>query len=371
MTASKSKNTTQNKALADVLFPTEEQQQITESILQIPPEQRRLHTDSYDFTVSTLVDYLKTKRIRIPDYQRRYVWSDAQASRLIESLIIQCPIPIIYLNQEKDESLAVIDGNQRLTTLRRYLNNEFKLSGLTAYPELEGFNFYELDSRFQRHIENRTIRCLVILKETHPQVKFDVFERLNTGSVKLTSHELRHGIYYGDMILLCEQLAQNKHFSEVIYLRDNKRMKLEELILRFLALFFARDTYRKPLSGFLNTFADTHRTLDAATRSKFIDTFKQTSEIARTIYGNKAFSIFEASGTVLSRFNSALYDAEMIAASQLIGRPKLPSKTRVLELVSNLLANNPAFRKAVIQATSDEAQVKARCDILSQALAAL
>jgi hypothetical protein len=99
----------QDQQLADILFPTDEQIELTESILDIPAEQRRLHTESYDFTVSTLVSYLKEKKLTIPEFQRRYVWSDAQASRLIESLIIQCPIPVIYLSQQKDESLAVID----------------------------------------------------------------------------------------------------------------------------------------------------------------------------------------------------------------------------------------------------------------------
>jgi len=84
----------------------------------------------------------------------------------VESLLIQCPIPVIYLNQEQDERLSVIDGNQRLTSLSRYHRNVFQLKGLTAYPELEGNYFHQLDPRFQRHILNRTLRCIVILKRT-------------------------------------------------------------------------------------------------------------------------------------------------------------------------------------------------------------
>lgn len=185
-----------SSSLADILFPGAlEQQDFADGILSIPPEQRKLHTETYDFTVDTVVERLEEGGIFVPDFQRRYVWSDAQASRLIESLIIQCPVPVIYLNQEIDETLSVIDGNQRLTSIRRFIRNEFSLKGLTAYPELEGSRFHQLDPRFQRHILNRTLRCIVILKDTHPQVKFDVFERLNTGAVKLTPQELRHGLY--------------------------------------------------------------------------------------------------------------------------------------------------------------------------------
>src|SRR6476620_1619484 len=95
---------TSTKALADLLFPAvEEQQAFAEGILSIPPEQRKLHTETYDFTVDTMVEKIDDGSIFVPDFQRRYVWSEGQASRLIESLIIQCPIPVIYLNQEADE----------------------------------------------------------------------------------------------------------------------------------------------------------------------------------------------------------------------------------------------------------------------------
>ena len=358
----------QDQELADILFPTDEQIALTESILDIPPEQRRLHTESYDFTVSTLVSYLKEKKLVVPEFQRRYVWTDGQASRLIESLIIQCPIPVIYLSQQKDESLAVIDGNQRLKSLQRFLNNEFPLTGLTAYPELDGLFFHQLDSRFQRHIENRTIRCLVILKDTHPQVKFDVFERLNTGAVKLTPQELRHGIYHGDMIKMTEGLAKNKRFAELIEIKHNKRMKLEELVLRYIALRFFLPTYKKPLAGFLNTVCDSSRNLDEESRKKYSMDFEAAVKTATSLYGKYAFKIFDNERRVLSSFNAALYDAELVAAGMIAASGKrLPPSNKVLETVHDLFTTE-TFRKAITQATSDDAQVKLRIDKMTKAI---
>ncbi len=136
------------------------------------------------------------------------------------------------------------------------------MTGLTAYPELEGNYFSDLDPRFQRHIVNRTIRCLIILKDTHPQVKFDVFERLNSGAVKLTPQELRHGIYHGDVIRIAAQCAKNKTFRQMVSVSQTKRMKLEELVIRFWALSGGYRDYRKPLSGFLNRFCEDNRNLD-------------------------------------------------------------------------------------------------------------
>ena len=101
--------------LADLLFPEQEFDDFSENIIDIPPEQRKLYTESSDFTVETLVNKLKNDSIYIPDFPRKSVWNDIQASQLIESLIIQCPIPVIYLNQEQDETYSVIDGNQRVT----------------------------------------------------------------------------------------------------------------------------------------------------------------------------------------------------------------------------------------------------------------
>lgn len=108
-----------SRNLADKLYPNMTDEEISESILTIPPEQRRLHTETYDFSVSTIIEYLKSKKLVVPEYQRRYVWSTAQASRLVESLVIQCPIPVLYFNQEPDETLSVIDGNQRVTSFAK------------------------------------------------------------------------------------------------------------------------------------------------------------------------------------------------------------------------------------------------------------
>src|SRR5689334_6421022 len=132
--ATKKMMTQDQESLADALFPVQENE-FEEAILSIPPEKRILRTEQYDFSVSTLVAMMDKGEVTIPEFQRRYVWSDRQASRLIESLIIQCPIPVIYLNQEKDETFSVIDGNQRLNSLRRFIEDAFALAGLTSYPE--------------------------------------------------------------------------------------------------------------------------------------------------------------------------------------------------------------------------------------------
>lgn len=350
------------KGLADILFPNSEgQDDFAESILNIPPEQRKLHTETYDFAVQTIFDKLKDNSIHVPEFQRRYVWTDSQASRLIESLIIQCPVPVIYLNQEKDERMSVIDGNQRLTSINRYLNNEFSLKGLTAYPELENNRFFELDGRFQRHILNRTLRCIVILKDTHPQVKFDVFERLNSGSVKLNPQELRHGLYYGSAIELAAKIVKKTNFLEVLDIKIDKRMKAEELVMRFIALSSDLPNYKKPLAGFINSFVDAHRSMSASKQDELEELFTQTLAKVKVLFGDLAFKIYSPTKVVESKFNSALYDAQMVAVAQLqaAGHRFTVTRNDAINRLSGLFSEE-AFVRSISVATSDEQQVRFR-----------
>ena len=358
--------THREKSLADLLFPTLTEEELNESILSIPPEQRRLQTETLDFSISTILDSLEKGAIYIPEFQRRYVWNDTQASRLIESLIIQCPIPVIYLNQEKDEKLSVIDGNQRIISLQKYIRNQISLKGLTAYPELEGLKFFELDPRFQRHILNRTLRCIVITKETHPQIKFDVFERLNSGSVKLTPQELRHGIYSGSFMKLVNDLAKNKVWRSLINPGAEKRMKTEELVIRFLAFHYIMDKYRQPLAGFLNDFSEQFREPTEEQKVKFTNLFDRTVKNLLNSFGNLALKVFDTDLEPVNNFNAALFDAEIIAISQINYDLSLNDKQRIdfLKQLSNLFYEDD-FIRTISKSTSNKNQVKKRIDRMS------
>jgi hypothetical protein len=275
---------------------------------------------------------------------------------------------VIYLNQERDERMSVIDGNQRLTSLRRYINNDFALKGLTAYPELDGYAYRELDPRFQRHIVNRTLRCIVISKDTHPQVKFDVFERLNSGSVKLTPQELRHGIYYGPLMKHIEGLNKNKVWRSLISGSGERRMRGEELVLRFLAMQFHLERYRKPLAGFLNDFAEQYRTAPADKLQEMRAVFERTVTGVAELYGDYAFRVFDVDGTFRTPFNTALFDAEMMSVSRHAALPAQISESNRNAFKRSLAAlfAQERFAKAIGRATSDETQVKYRIEELAK-----
>lgn len=362
------------KSLADQLFPVEKNDEEL-SVVNIPPEKRRLHTETYDFSISTLVNHLREESIIVPEFQRNYVWNRAQASRLIESLIMQCPIPVIYLNQEKDERLSVIDGNQRLTSIKLFLEDDFELQGLTAYPELEGSKFSDLDPRFRRHIQNRTLRCITIMKETHPQIKFDVFERINTGAVQLNPQEVRHGVFHGSLMKLVDELSSEKVWKSISGHRNDTRMKGGELVLRYLALSNRQPKYKKPLKGFLNDFCSEFYNINEEDSLQWKQEFFTAIEAVNFLFGKKSFKVLnEDLEPAVRNINSALFDAVMVGFTRKSVTKKKLKSINVEQFLTNFqeLTNTAEFKNSITSGTSAKSSVNYRidkfCDFLESEL---
>lgn len=355
----------QQEQLADILFPVRASRDDEEGgVLSVPPNERRLQTETYDFTVSTIETLLREEKILVPDFQRNYVWTRVQASRLIESLIIQCPIPVVYLDQEDDGTLKVIDGNQRLMSIKLFMENGFKLRGLAAFPDLNGLLFRELDSRFRSHIENRTIRCITILKETHPQIKFDVFERLNTGAVQLNPQELRHGLYHGKLMEKLDEWGQYPAWKALSGIKDDKRMRGSELILRFLALTYELQDYEKPLATFINKFAQRYRNTNRM--DEFESQFKKTVDGVNRLFGVNSFRLLDKGGKPERNFNSAVFDAQMVgfALANPPGLELTVSQRRSFATSYVRLQADPEFNRAITASTSDPPLVQLRVQML-------
>jgi hypothetical protein len=352
---------TAQRQLADLLFPVRAvRADEDEGILNVPLNERRLQTETYDFTISTIVDLLRGKRIVVPEFQRNYVWTRNQASRLIESLIIQCPIPVIYLDQEDDGTLKVIDGNQRLMSIQLFLENGFKLRGLRAFPDLNGLTFRELDPRFQSHIVNRTLRCITILKETHPQIKFDVFERLNTGAVQLNPQELRHGLYHGALMDKLDEWGEYERWQELSGIKSDKRMRGAELVLRFLALAFRLDEYEKPLATFLNKFAQANR--NPVDPEELERAFRTSVDGVHGLLGNRAFRLLDQDGNPDANFNAAVFDAQMVGFAHAGRSAKNITKQQRSDFLRAYqdLQRDKDYLRAISASTSDPPLVRTR-----------
>jgi hypothetical protein len=330
--------------------------------LAIPLKERRLITQPFDFIVNSLETQIKDKSLLLQDeFQRRRVWDDAKSSRLIESLLLNVPIPVCYFAELDDGTYSVIDGQQRLTSIFRYMTNQFSLRGLRIRPELNRKRFHELDGGDQRLIKTRSIRCIVIQKESHPEIRFDVFERLNSGAVRLNPQELRNSAYRGALNKLIRKLCENKEFQETRNATSlDKRMGDAELILRFMAFHYSPSKYRGYYAPFLDEYLRAGVRMDDKEIAEHERFFLETIEKVKAVFGNMAFRRFDKEGKPENQINRAVFDVIMLTFAR-VDRPTLEAKkSDIVAGLRDLSQNDPEFVDAISQATRDKRRINAR-----------
>lgn len=220
-------------------------------------EQKHVDFDIKEFPVEVIVAKLLNGDMEIPTYQREFVWDDPKQVRFIESVLLGLPIPYLFAADiPKSGKLEVIDGVQRIRTLEAYLADKLVLNGLDKLGFLDGLRYSDLPPSQQRRFRNRTLRMIVLTERSDQDVRFDIFERINTGSVILSPAELRRGAFPGGFYDLVRRCAESSEFKRVCPLPQAKmrRREGEELTLRFFAY---RERYRQfdhDVSKFLNQY---------------------------------------------------------------------------------------------------------------------
>ena len=232
---------------------------------QIESLQKTVAFNTREFTIEILVSKYLTNidtdsnELFVPDYQREFVWDSERQSKLIESIILGLPIPLIFLTENNDGRLEIIDGSQRIRTLSAFLENELELNGLEKLNLLNKLKFKDLHISRQRKFKNIPIRTIVLSK-IDDEVKTDIFERINRGSDLLFAMEKRKGIYKGNFCdFIYQECATLPLLKKLAPLSKNveKRQELEELILRFFALsdgYPNFNTARQGISSYLDTY---------------------------------------------------------------------------------------------------------------------
>ncbi len=343
--------------------------------LDLDPGERRLVTQPYDFSVRNLVDDISADKLLLKlEFQRAYVWDETKASRLIESLLMNVPIPVCYFAEETDGTFEVIDGQQRLKSIWKFIANDadderLVLRGLTVLKELNGKTFSELSQRDQRRVETRTIRCIVITEDSHQDIKFDVFERLNTGSVRLSDQELRNCIYRGAFNDLLRETARDESFRRILQGQLTKRMDDAELVLRFVALSDRLQAYKPALRQFLNEYMRDHRG-GGGRVDELTDAFRRVAETAEAVFGNDAFRRIDREDAAGRTINKALFDCVALsfylADQDAIREQKDQVRTQLLELL-----RDEEFEGLIGRATADRSRMFGRVRAFSERLESL
>jgi hypothetical protein len=318
-----------------------------------------------DFTLEVLVGKLNDKKIKIPPFQRKFVWTPTQSSKLIESFILGLPVPPIFLYVQQHGEPLVVDGQQRLKSIAFYFEGfwEEDRNGKRPIARLTGLNerspycnktFQDLkeagDPAYGR-LKDAVLRSFQI-KQLDPKDDtsiYHVFERLNTGGTLLKGQEIRNCVYHGKFNELLLDLNKLAAWRTLLGRQtEDRRRRDVELILRFFALHFQVASYEKPMKDFLSNFMAKHRNPTSETRDGYRSLFTMTVAAVHAALGEKPFHIRNG-------LNIAAFDAVMVAFASSLDKIPANVKDRYAGLLKNTdFVNYTTYR------TTDDDIVKAR-----------
>ena len=291
-----------------------------------------------DYTVDGLVKRIEECDIYVPQFQRGYVWNIVKASRLIESLLLGLPVPEVFFSRELETNkLLVIDGQQRLRTIQYFYNGifmpdgkAFKLHGVQE--EFEELTYESLEEEDRRRLDDSIIHATIVRQELPSDDDssiYHIFERLNTGGVLLEPQEIRASIYHGEFNDLLIELNANEKWRE-IYGKTDDRMKDQENILRFFALYYNYEKYEKPMQEFLNKYMRRNKHLKIQSKTQLEYIFTKSIDIIYQCLGKEAFK-------PKKKLNAAVFDAVMVGAAKRLEKGELCDLEALKEKYESLL----------------------------------
>ncbi len=337
--------------------------------------QYKVYTEKGDPEIISLYEKWKNgKLILQPDFQRTYVWDKGKASRLIESVLLKIPLPIIYLSEIGDGRQEVIDGQQRLTSFFSFIEEifpsgeSFDLSNLSVFPHLNGMIFSDLMEEMKDIVRYYHLRTITILKESSSDIKFEIFERINTGSTPLNEMEIRNCMYRGPYLNLLKQLSLDEQFQHCIH-NDNKENALKdvEMVIRFASFFHAGYlNYHAPMRRFINHDLELYQNISDDNEKKLIDAYTRAIKNAILVFGDHVFRRYhggtkrEVNGRWGSRINILLFDSWMYTFAHTTTEDITQHRDAIREGVIDMMATNYAFIDAIAFSTSAKERVDKR-----------
>jgi hypothetical protein len=333
------------------------------------PDDRPVSSQSSDWTISALRDKLDRGQLVLqPKFQREYVWNTRPElpSRLIESLLLEIPIPPIYFGKIAEGGLEMIDGQQRLTTLVEFVSNKFPLRKLRSMPSLNHNFFKDLTKEQQEKILDTPIRSIVIDAGTNTELRYEIFERLNRGSMILNEQELRNCVYRGRFNDLLAELEKDATWREAKGGDEPEgRFKEREIILRFFAFANRLPNYTGNLKRFLSEYMGQYAPHEPQDLKAQAALFKQTMQNMYAVFGDKSARLYE----VNPRSNRGAWDTKFsvmaldIQASALMGRPNnkvQQTAEQIRELFLFTMLTDLEMQDAISRRTGSTSQTKIR-----------
>ena len=325
-------------------------------------KQRELITSTIDYNLESISQLIDKRTIDLaPKYQRRFRWDKKRKSKLIESFLMNVPIPPIFLNEDDFGQYSVMDGKQRLYSISEFLLGKLTLSNLEIFKDLNGLNFYDLPREFQNSLKIRaTIRAIIILRQSDKDIKYEVFQRLNTGGVHLNAQEIRNSTFTGNLNDQIIDLSEGKIFHKMLGVKSKTKsrlyqeMKDVELVLRFFALKDNWRNYAGGLKKILDTYMDENRNLDKEEVDLLAEAFGETIEKVGIIFGsNGSFRRWlPGSGKWKQQVSAPLYDSQMFACYKKDKQKIIANKDAILKNYKKLFSKDTEFIESIESSTA-------------------
>jgi hypothetical protein len=360
-----------------------------------PWDPAKIRITTKNFSLRDVVDQIGESEIDLsPDFQRDYVWKRRQRTRLVESILLGIPLPAFYFNQSSDGTYQVVDGVQRLSTISLFMKGGHVLdeADLEYLRNLHGLKYSQLEPAALRRFRSTQIVVHVIEAQTPDDVKYDIFNRVNTSGSPLSAQEIRHAMSKGrsrDFLKMLSELqafdnATGNHSwrrdaeAEGGWLRDSGRMTNRELVLRFCAFSdYVDEDYRAhpSLDAFLVEYtrrldgtSKKGRTISDNDLTKLHADFARAMENAYEVLGRAAFRRWPPGVSRRGPINRAVFESQAIALSKYPLEQLLPRKNQITSLFRAAF-DDQEYARAVTVGTGDPNAVERRLSRTSAILA--
>lgn len=335
----------------------------------------RVVQEKNDIFMSHIIDFIQgTNGDRVwgnlrPEYQRRLRWDTKKKSKLIESFIMNVPVPPIFLYEKSLGKFEVMDGQQRLNAVAEFMSGQFALEGLEIWQALNGRTYSKLPPLIRRGLERAKISAITLMSDSSSteedslDLRAQVFERLNTGGERLNAQELRNSLYSGPFNELIIELSKDDLYTKAWDIpnhKDNtrtdgtvseslkndglyKRMTDVEIVLRYFA-FRETDKISGSVRAMLDNTMKRNRYCNSDDENRLKESFREALSVCIEVFGDMAFRLPDGGKSKSSKLSRPLFDAEMVAISM-----HMPNKTQILE-------RKDAVRDAVLMLATPESE---------------
>ncbi len=367
-----------------------------DEVVEIPKEIRRLNIETHDYPIKVIVEMIQDGDIILrPHYQRGFIWDRTKSSLLIESVLLNIPLPPVYLAQEEDGTLSVIDGLQRLHTFLDYYEDKFPLRKLEGegLDNLNKLTYSRLKKEYpkaKRILDRGNIRTITVSKDSDPDIKYDIFERLNSGSVKLNDQEIRNCIFHGKLNTLImgtynqeeqkyenDGLRANKILQEAMNLTELHQRYLDaELVIRILAIIEYRNNidekYKNSMKLLINDYMKDNIYADEERLEYIKNLFEDTIDKAHQVFESKLFKRYH-NNDIEKTINRSIIDCVMSSFVDYELKELLDKKEKIVLKMDEMLNDTSSkyigtltgmsFKDTVTKWTSSKNILKDRLEL--------